>query len=234
MAGVPMRDTLDRYHARAIKSAILAENNNTFFRVDKGRLILKGDLTARQRELATNFRDELVAYLTTPPDQAGQCRNCKQPIEWVCNKYGDWVCSCYHRERLLNHQSLYTFGYLKGNTSRVLAELKRTSTPLVDVRYNPVSSHWEWNRSYLEQSGYLYYWVKELGNELYKTALTGNFKEPLIKLHNPDLGLKRLKEILERTRKAAIFCACTGKGCHRFEVAEQAAAVMLNVKIIHL
>lgn len=235
MVCVPMAN-LDRYHARSIKNAILSENPRTFLRVDHDRLILKADnITEKQRELVNQFKDELVWYLKTPPASVAQCNNCKRPIEWICNKYGDWVCSCYRREQLLHTTTLYTFGYLKTSVKRTILELKRTECAVVDVRFKPHSSHWEWTQAALRDSlGSLYHHIPDLGNEPYKEALTGQFSEPRIKLHDVDRGLKQLKDILDRHRRAAIFCACTGKTCHRFEVATQAAAVIPELKIIHL
>lgn len=226
----------DRYHARSIKNAILAENPHTFIRIEKGNLILKSDnLTPKQRELVINFKDELITLLKTPPAGVAPCNNCKKPIEWICNKYGDWVCSCYRRDQLLNMTTLYTFGYLKTSVKRTLAELKKMSIAVIDVRFKPHSSHWEWTQASLRDSlGSLYHHIPDLGNELFHTALTGQFTEPKIKIHNIDRGLKQLKDILDRQRRAAIFCACTGKNCHRFEVAEQAAAVVPELKIMHL
>ena len=226
---------LDRYHARIIKNAILAENPHTCMRVENDRLILKADnLTTKQRELATEWRDELVAYLKTPPSDRGRCVR-DHDIEWICNKYGDWVCSCYRREQLLHMTTLYTFGYLKACTNRTVEELKRTYCPLLDIRFQPHSSRYEWTQSALKTSlGVLYHHIPDLGNELYKEALTGQFQEPRIKLHNVDRGLKALKDILDRYRRAAIFCACNNKGCHRFEVATQAQAIIPELKIIHL
>ena len=226
---------LDRYHARMIKNMIMAENVNTVIRVERDKLIVKGDLTAKQRELATNHKEELMAYLKTPPSDKGVCGNCHQEREWICNKHGDWVCSCYHRERLLDGYHLYTFGYLQTRSKQMLSDLKALFVPLVDVRFNPVSSHWEWNQRVLRDSlGSLYYHIPDLGNELYKVAHCSSFIEPKIKIHNIDRGLKQLKDILDRQRKAAIFCACASKRCHRFEIARQCEAVFPSLKIIHL
>lgn len=88
---------LDRCHARDIKNAILAENPHTLMRVQNGRLILKSNnLTTKQRELALEFKQELVSYLKTPPSQIGICSRCEWEIDWICTDYGTWVCSCYY------------------------------------------------------------------------------------------------------------------------------------------
>jgi len=86
----------ERAHARAILSAISAENLDTTFCVRKGKLVLTGKLTEKQRELASKFKEELIWYLMTPPDSSGDCTFCGGPIWWLCNKYGVWICSCYY------------------------------------------------------------------------------------------------------------------------------------------
>jgi hypothetical protein len=86
---------------RSIKNEILAENPFTQIRVEKGRLIVRapqGKLTKLQRELATDFKDDLIEYLTTPP-ATGECIG-GHASEWILTKYGDWVCSCYRAAEL--------------------------------------------------------------------------------------------------------------------------------------
>lgn len=131
--------------------------------------------------------------------------------------------------------TLYTFGYLAGNSERVIRELIAVKTPLVDVRFNPDSKNWKWKQAALAaRGGIIYHHIPELGNELYKEALTGQFTEPHIKLHNIDMGLARLSEVLAHHGRAAIFCACSNKTrCHRIEVA-RLAKERLGVQIIHL
>lgn len=131
--------------------------------------------------------------------------------------------------------TLYTFGYLAGNSARVLSELKTVGTPIVDVRFNPSSKRWQWNYDALVVSlGDRYTWIRELGNELYQEALSGKFTEPHIKLSSPEIGLVKLSEILHVKGRAAIFCACNDKKrCHRIEVA-RLASDQLHVKVVHL
>jgi uncharacterized protein (DUF488 family) len=131
--------------------------------------------------------------------------------------------------------TLYTFGYLAGNSARVLSELQTVQTPIVDVRFSPTSKRWQWQHEALVASlGDSYTWIKELGNELYKEAITGKFNEPHIKISSPETGLAKLNEILEIKGRAAIFCACANKTqCHRIEVA-RLAKEQLKVRVIHL
>lgn len=135
----------------------------------------------------------------------------------------------------MKQQTLYTFGYLSSRSSRILAELVAVKTPIVDVRYSPTSKRWEWTQEALsERLSWQYVWIQSLGNELYKEALSGKFTEPYIKLHAPDSGLARLKEVLDEHGRAAIFCACSNKAaCHRMMVAELARKAY-GVKVVHL
>lgn len=135
--------------------------------------------------------------------------------------------------------TLYTFGYLKKSSSRTLKELSFLQVPLVDIRYKPYSyTHPQWRKEYLEHlSGITYYWVPELGNELYREALSGTFQEPQIKLHSPEEGIRKMEEILQKHRHAAIFCACaTPTSCHRSVVAHLLLEKVpdLKIKIVHI
>jgi uncharacterized protein (DUF488 family) len=131
--------------------------------------------------------------------------------------------------------TLYTFGYLASSAERTFAELIETKTPVVDIRYKPVSRQWQYNQQVLSgRSGILYYWIEELGNERYKEALSGKYSEPRIKLHNVRAGLVKLKAILDRHGKAALMCACAAATtCHRRTVADLAAE-RLGYHVIHL
>lgn len=136
----------------------------------------------------------------------------------------------------MKEQTLYTFGYLSSKAERIIIELIALRIPLVDIRFNPTSKRWEWTQDSLQSRlASLYTWIPELGNELYKGALTGKFTEPRIKLHAPDTGLVRLKgEVLDKYGRAAIFCACANKTtCHRMTVAGLAQE-QLGVKVVHL
>jgi uncharacterized protein (DUF488 family) len=135
----------------------------------------------------------------------------------------------------MKEMTLFTFGYLQTKSPRILSELKTVGTPIVDVRFNPSSKRWQWNYDALVVSlGDRYTWIRELGNENYKEALSGKFTEPRIKISSPETGLAKLNEILEIKGRAAIFCACANKTqCHRIEVA-RLAKEHLKVRVIHL
>lgn len=131
--------------------------------------------------------------------------------------------------------TLFTFGYLSGRAERIITELIAVKTPIVDIRFNPDSKNWKWKQNVIAaRNGILYSHIPDLGNELYKDALSGQFTEPHIKLHNIENGLALLDEILTQHGRAAIFCACGSKTkCHRIEVA-RLARERLGVRVIHL
>ncbi len=131
--------------------------------------------------------------------------------------------------------TLYTFGYLSPKGERSIKELVTLGVPLVDIRYKANSRRWQYGGTVLKQRlGDLYYHIPELGNEWYKEALTGAWKEPHIKLSDPEVGLARLKLILDANGRAAIFCACSSnKTCHRRLVAEMARE-RFSLTVIHL
>lgn len=130
---------------------------------------------------------------------------------------------------------LYTFGYLAGRSERIITELIAVKTPIVDIRFNPDSKNWKWKQAAIAaRDGIIYHHIQALGNDLYKDALSGQFTEPHIKLHDIDTGLAALGAILQEHGRAAIFCACSSKTkCHRIEVA-RLAKERLGVQIVHL
>jgi uncharacterized protein (DUF488 family) len=132
-------------------------------------------------------------------------------------------------------KTLYTFGYLSAKAERMINEFIAVKTPLVDIRFSPTSRNWRYTQGFLQtRPGVIYVHIVELGNELYKQALSGDSQEPHIKLHNPETGLIRLEEVLRAHGRAAIFCACTSKKkCHRTVVAELAKE-RFGVNIVHL
>lgn len=135
----------------------------------------------------------------------------------------------------MKQHTLYTFGYLSSRAERIINDLITVNTPIIDVRMNPDSKNFRYTQeAFSKRPGITYYHVGELGNELYKEALTGAFTEPHIKLHEPEAGIAKLKEILDTYGRAAIFCACSdSKKCHRMRIAALAEA-QLKVKVYHL
>jgi hypothetical protein len=131
--------------------------------------------------------------------------------------------------------TLYTFGYLSARAERIFQELIAVRTPIVDIRFSPDSRNPHWKQDAIAaRPGIIYHHIQELGNELYKQALTGQFTEPHIQIADIDTGLTRLEAILQEHKRAAIFCACSSKTkCHRLTVATEAQA-RLSVQIIHL
>jgi hypothetical protein len=92
---------MNRAAAARVRDAISSYNHKTTYQVecfdalsDKLIVTVPGGLLAEQRELIKRYRDELVALLTTPPEQSGTCVR-GHAIVWRCNDYGLWVCACY-------------------------------------------------------------------------------------------------------------------------------------------
>jgi uncharacterized protein (DUF488 family) len=135
----------------------------------------------------------------------------------------------------MSNATLYTFGYLTGRAERTLQELIALKTPIVDVRFSPDARQYQWTKEALEsRAGIIYYWIRDLGNENYKSALTGKFQELRIKIHDKATGLIELSAILDEHGHAALMCACSSKKtCHRIEVASLAKE-RLGVQVIHL
>lgn len=131
--------------------------------------------------------------------------------------------------------TLYTFGYLSTKAERSINELVTLGIPLVDIRYKANSRRWQYGGTMLKQRlGDLYHWIPELGNENYVEALSGQWREPNVKLSDPEVGFARLKLILDANGRAAIFCACSSsKTCHRRLVAEMARE-RFGVQVTHL
>lgn len=136
----------------------------------------------------------------------------------------------------MSERNLYTFGYLSGRSDRIMRELIACHTPIVDIRYQPVSKRYDYHQDRLRRvAGIIYFHVPDLGNELYQEALSGKFDEPHIKLHDVDQGLAQLAALLDEHKRAALMCACTSKTkCHRILVARLAHERLPGLRIIHL
>ncbi len=126
--------------------------------------------------------------------------------------------------------NLYTMGYLHGSSKRMLAELIVLRTPLVDIRKSSVSKRYEWTQEVLKsQSGLLYFWLPDLGNENY--ALRGMAP---IEIHDMERGMIELERILKEHGRVCLMYACAyPAGCHRQVVADEAAR-RFGVTIVHL
>lgn len=89
---------MDRNDIRAIISEIRSYYVGTFFRQDTlGRVTLVapgGHITQEQHDLLCRYRKEISWYLTTPPDETGECWK-GHKIEWICSPFGIWLCVCY-------------------------------------------------------------------------------------------------------------------------------------------
>jgi len=89
-------DNFDRNHARAIISEIVSYNPETFFKIVYGGLEVgpRSGLCDEQRFLIKAHRDEIIQYLTTPPDVIGECLHGHER-KWKCSPHGTWLCECY-------------------------------------------------------------------------------------------------------------------------------------------
>lgn len=126
--------------------------------------------------------------------------------------------------------NLYTMGYLHGSSKRTLAELIVVRTPLVDIRKSPTSKRYEWTQEVLKsQSGLLYYWLPDLGNNNYASRGAAP-----IKIHDMDRGMVELERILAEYGRACLLCACAYPGsCHRQVVAKEAVR-RFGLSVVHL
>lgn len=97
------REKIRAMIVRAIIARISQDNIYTTFRVEDGKLHVKceqGLLSQRQAQLIQSYRDAIIAYLTTPPTVQGKCMH-GHAVEWMCTKYGQWVCACYENPQPL-------------------------------------------------------------------------------------------------------------------------------------
>jgi hypothetical protein len=85
-----------REFARAVCCGISSYDPHTTFEVQQGKLIVTcpDGLLPEQVTLLRSYRDVVIAYLTNPPEQQGQCVR-GHAIRWVLSPYGVWLCSCY-------------------------------------------------------------------------------------------------------------------------------------------
>ena len=131
--------------------------------------------------------------------------------------------------------TLYDFGYLHSAAERVIKELIALRIPLVDIRFHADSrNHRYTQEGFTGRRGVIYRHIPDLGNTLYKEALSGRFTEPLINLADPDRGLIVLGGILAQHNRCAVFCACSSRtNCHRMEVV-RLAREKFGCEIVHL
>ena len=135
----------------------------------------------------------------------------------------------------LVQQVLYTFGYQQGHAEQTFCELIALKTPIVDIRYNPISKNWKYTQSVLsKRDGIIYHHIQELGNEHYHMARSGEPLEATMKIHNLDVGLEKLQTFLAEYGRVAMMCMCASvKHCHRHNVASEAEQ-QLKIKVVHL
>ena len=135
----------------------------------------------------------------------------------------------------LSQQVLYTFGYQQGHAEKTFCELIALQTPIVDIRYNPTSKNWKYTQAVLsKRDGIIYHHLRELGNEHYHKARSGEPLEATMKIHNLDVGLEKLQTLLAEYGRVAMMCMCASvKHCHRHNVASEAEQ-QLKIKVVHL
>ncbi|SRR6266571_123048 len=86
----------DRDHARGIIANIMSYNPHLCMaiRADGMLAVSKSKLADEQRFLMNAHRDEIVWYLSTPPEIVGICRR-GHPVKWRCTEGGTWICACF-------------------------------------------------------------------------------------------------------------------------------------------
>lgn len=108
--------------------------------------------------------------------------------------------------------TVYTFGYSGKQVAQLQEVAERLDAIVVDARYSPYSRDKSWNLQNLRRVlAERYVWMKEFGNVLYQTQD--------IQLNQPEIGLQRVKPLLERG-PIILLCMCwDARTCHRQTVA---------------
>ena len=109
----------------------------------------------------------------------------------------------YHTLNDIGYQSI-------GNAKTLARAVKKLGAVLVDVRFSPSARNPHWRKPYLEKLlGQNYRWLKEFGNEGYKSGTT--------KLHYPEKGVQIVEKLLE-TQRVILMCGCWNREkCHRVD-----------------
>lgn len=125
--------------------------------------------------------------------------------------------------------TLYTIGYQWGRAGQSVQELIAVKTPVVDIRLEPETGKWDWQKPVLEQQlGSLYMWIENLGNDLHRQ------QSGAIQIHNLDAGMRQLEAVLSEYGRACLMCACASVvTCHRLTVANEAVK-RFGVSVVHL
>ena len=124
---------------------------------------------------------------------------------------------------------IYTAGYQEIKSPALLRQMARErGAVVVDIRFKPLSSQPEWNRSSSERyfPPLTYYSLPNFGNVNYKSGGP-------IRLAAPGTGLTELKPILARNPVILLCCCYEVESCHRRVVADELAK-RLDVEIEHL
>ena len=106
---------------------------------------------------------------------------------------------------------IYTIGYTSTTTEELIEIVNSLKAKLVDIRISPYSKDYRWRQKSLQQyfaDKYLH--IKEFGNE--------NYKIGSIKVSNPNLGIAKIKSVIEN-QPVILLCACYNhEKCHRSQV----------------
>jgi hypothetical protein len=91
----------ERARARAVIGEISSYDPYTRYCVDNVGMLhvstAKG-LTPEQKQLVRANKALLVEYLTSKPEQEGQCAR-GHAVNWKLDNYGNWLCACYFAEQ---------------------------------------------------------------------------------------------------------------------------------------
>jgi hypothetical protein len=84
-----------RWLGREIIGMIGAHDPYTRYSVIDGILhVYSKKLLSDHEYLIINNKQAIIEYLTTSPDEEGECIR-GHNINWWCSPYGVWVCRCY-------------------------------------------------------------------------------------------------------------------------------------------
>lgn len=86
---------MDRNEARQLINTICSYDIHTQFRMDGNMSIgTRGTMHHEVRQIIQAHQTLLKWYLSTPPEQSGQCVHGHE-IDWQLSKNGTWLCACY-------------------------------------------------------------------------------------------------------------------------------------------
>lgn len=92
----------DRLKARELICQLHCEHG-ILLNVHDGKIAARaesGQIATEARNFITEHREEILAYLTTPPKESMPCAACGRVGRWMLDHMGIWVCDCYDSDSL--------------------------------------------------------------------------------------------------------------------------------------